>query len=337
MTRKIRFHLALLVLASGFALRALTRTDTPLAQGAAEIWGGKPEQIERLEFENDKRHVIVEFHSDAHGRYAIGSVERGVAQSPADPHAAAGDAGAPPLAVAPRETVRFVAVKDLNELVEKLAPLRANRDLGPVPSERLSDYGLDGEKLPKLQVKIGGAQHELWFGSATPGGGDVYAFTADRTRAIAVPADLLHDLEAAETRLLERSLHGFEADTATRVVIHAGEATRELVRSSESATFWTDPATPAGKDETASNWMKNFDRLRVNEYVEPSAELKPLLRAEYFDTKGTLLGFAEFATREQPGKAKPDFLVRSEYTRWWGKVQASAAEPIAQDLASIVK
>jgi hypothetical protein len=338
-TRSIGFHSAILALAGLVAVRALTHTDAPLAAGAAEIWSGKPDQIERLEFENDRRHVVIEFKSDERGRYAVGTVERTTDPAPNKAEAGDGDAGAapPPPALATRETLRFVGVKDLNEFVAKLAPLRATRDLGAVATDRAKEYGLDGATLPKLTVQIAGASHQLWFGGTAPGGGDVYAYTGDRQRALALPGNLLHDLEAAETKLIERNLHEFDVADATRVAIRVGAASRELTRSTESAAFWTDPGDPAGKDETASNWMKNFERLRVNEYVEPGPSVEPLFRAEYFGKQGKTLGFVEFARVTQDGKAKPDYLVRSEQTRWWGKVLSSSAEPVAQDLPSIVK
>jgi hypothetical protein len=352
-------HVAVLILSSAIAWRAFSHKPEVLPTGGAEVWSGNAADVSRLEFQNDKKHVVFTVASDAQGRYAVASVDKSSAPSAASVvKPGLGDAGAPgssgsnaPEAAAKepavKETATFVAGKDFADLVEKLAKLRATRDLGKVATNQLAEYGLEREKLPVLRLQQGTTQRELVVGGSTPGGSDIYVATPDKSRVFVVPGNLVHDLESAESRLMERNLHTFDDQDVARVSVKSGQQSRELVRSTETGSFWTDVGNAAGKDETASNWMKNLQRLRVNEYVSAEVEAKALFSVSYLDKLGKNLGRLEFAVRPKKSEAGPlqvasgpeklEYLVRSEQTRWWGKVLTSAGEPLAQDLASVVK
>jgi hypothetical protein len=280
---------------------------------------------------------VLEAKSDAVGAYFIGQVEREKPAEPeeADPHAPP-DAPPPSVAeLAERETVRFVAVQEANELLESLAPLKAIRGLGMLDDSKLADFGFDEETPAKLTLSIGGQMHELVIGESTPGGGDTYA-RLPNGEAFVLDGQLVRNISSGDTRLLERKLRSWEDEETKSVKVVSADSSRELART-EQKSFWADPKTADQKDETASNWMDKFERLRITEYIEnPEPAPTPLFEVEYFGAQGKRLG--RISVARVPGKEadKPDFLARSEHTRWWGKVLRSNAEQLAQDLSALL-
>ncbi|HEX6764464.1 MAG TPA: DUF4340 domain-containing protein [Polyangiaceae bacterium] len=296
-----------------------------------EVWGGSPDSLESIRFESPQRTVVLEPKKDAEGRYYVARVEKQDGAAAAMP-----DAGASPPAPGKKTTERFIGVKTAEDLAKQLAPLMAMRKIGPIEPKRAEEFGLDKPE-GTLKVKIRGAEHSLVFGGTTPGGQERYA--KDGTGAVyAVSGDIMQNLSGAESRLLERDLHGFQELDVTRVRISARGKSREISAIPEKKGGWADPSNPTKPDETAGNWMSKLDRLHVLEYVESlNPPLRPdqvMLRVEYF--AGTKpLGYLELY--KVPGEKSSDYLVKSERTRWLAKVLTSAAEQVDQDLGSVVK
>lgn len=101
---------------------------------------------------------------------------------------------------------------------------------------------------------------------------------------------------------------------------------------------WADAATPTTLDETAGNWMSKLERLRISVCQSPG-ELAPearVVKVELSGKGGRKLGFLELY--KAPGEGgKPRFLVKTEHTRWYAEVIASAAEQVEEDLGSVYK
>jgi Domain of unknown function (DUF4340) len=380
MIRSLGIHLGLLALATAFAARAWLVEDKPEQGSKVEIWGGSPDSIQSIEYTDKKRRVVLHASKDEQGRYFVADVTREAApgEYDSDPHGSphkypdappdhgappgqaaegqapdgqppdgqGGAAGAEPKADAPAEpppmkTERFIAVKEVGKLTERFAPLLALRSLGKVEPARYAEFGFDADEPARIKLQLGSGTRELLLGGKTPGGQDVYVRTVDGEQAYVVDGNIARDLETAESRLMERALHAWESDDALKVKITLGEQARELGRSPEKKSFWSDPNTLEEKDETATNWMTKLERLRVIEYfekVEPPPE--PVLHVEYYSEKGKLLGRLELATKPpEAGKpdAKPEYLVRTEHTRWWGQVVQSTGEQLAQDATGVVQ
>ena len=110
---------------------------------------------------------------------------------------------------------------------------------------------------------------------------------------------------------------------------------------SDKRDAWADAASPSKLDETAGNWIDKLQRLRVMSYVEkPTPQPSPadlVMQVDYSDGSHDKLGHLELY--RVPGKdgKKPDYLARTEYTRWYAKVLESSAEQVDQDLGSILK
>jgi hypothetical protein len=123
-----------------------------------------------------------------------------------------------------------------------------------------------------------------------------------------------------------------------RVRISRAGKTREIVRVAEKQEAWADAATPAKPNETLVNWMSKLDRVRTLEFVPkpapPPTPDQAVVRVEYFAGSKSL-GF--FELYKVAGEKGPEYLARTEYSRWFVKVANSAAEQLDQDLAALLK
>jgi hypothetical protein len=299
-----------------------------------EVWGGSPDALEMIRYDSPKRTVVIEPKKDAEGRYYVAKVEKEEGGAHDEETV---DAGAPAPTPGKRTTLRFIGVKTADELAKQLAPLMAFRRIGTIEPKRAEEFGLD-KPDGTLKVKIRGVEHSLVIGGTTPGGQERYAKEVSSGTVYAVTGDIAQNMIGAESRLLERDLHGFDAGDVTRVRVSKGQKSRDITALPEKKGGWADPANPTKLDETAGNWMSKLERLHVVEYVEtPNPPLRPqdaVLRAEYFSGSKTL-GFVELY--KVPGEKGSDYLVRSERIRWSAKVLTSAAEQVDQDASSVLK
>ena len=332
--RGLFVHVGLFVLASASAVAVWTRDEQPkaLVQTEATVWSGRPADVAKVVFEGKNRKVSLESKSDKLGAYYLGVLEREATPPPAPP-----DAGAPSPAPASKTKTEFVSVGVAQKLVESLAPLKALRALGRIPDDRAAEFGL-AEPDGTLTVTIGGAERKLVLGGTTPGGGDRYVREPQTGETYVIDGSAVRDLDTAESRLVERELHGWKEAEVSTAELSAGGKKRQVVRGGpEGKRFWADPAAADQKDETAANFMAKLDRLRPTDYVmsEPAGK-QDVLRVEY--AASSSLGFLELVRVPAADPAgKPDYFVRTERTRLYAKVPAQTAEQVEQDLGSILK
>ncbi len=330
-------HGGVLALAAALALGVFTKEDEAKKPAAAqvEVWNGNIDALESVSFESPTRKVRLEAKKDEQGRYYIGSVDKDETKPP--PGHPPVDGATPPPGETKHETMRFLGVKAADEYATKLAPLMALRMVGKVEGNRAEEFGLDKPE-GTLKVKVGGREHALTIGAATPGGSERYAKLQENGAVYAVPGDVAQGMLFAESRLIERDLHKFADTEPTKVRISKGGKSREVVRLSDKKDGWADAATPTKLDETIGNYMIKVNRLRVNDYVEkPAAPIKPedaVLRVDYF-AGNKAVGFLELF--KVPGDKGSDYLARSEQARWYVKVLGSAAEQVEQDLPGLLK
>jgi hypothetical protein len=333
------FHLVLLGVAGGLALRVVTRGEKPaVAAEQVQVWGSRPADVKSVSYEStqaaEKSRFNLEVRKDSRGRWYIGSMQK--------TKAGLGDAGAPvslPDKPEPKqETTKFVSVKEGEKLLEQLAPLMAMRNLGKVQPPKLVDFGLDKPE-GTLRVVFDNKERSLVIGGLTPNGSDRYARTPDTGEIYAVSGDLVRSLMYADSRLLERDLHDFEEGEVTRIKIIRGKASREVVPMPEKQAGWADAKTPNKLDETAGNWISKVSRVNATQYMEqPGVPVLPeyqVVKLEYFNDSKPI-GFLELIKIPE-NKSNAGYLVKTEHTRWWAQVLKSTAEQIEQDLNSVVK
>lgn len=344
--RSIGLHAFLFVLACVLGLKAWTTENEPNKKPvAAELWSARPTDLAKVEFRTDKKVVTLEPKEDAAGRYYVGAIE--TLATPPKPAASAADAGPPdPHAHAeppaePPGTKRFISLDKGDELVKGLSTLKALRVMGKLPPERFAEFGFDKTDSGTLEVTVSGKKHSLVLGDKTPGGSDRYVRDPESGEAYVIAGSIANDLASADNRLVEREFHDFGDEKIAKVVLKAGDATREIVRHKEEKDFWARPDSPDSKDETVSNWMTKVDRLKITNYVDaPEPPIKPedqVVRIEYFNDRGKSLGFLELVRRPAAdAKERPEYIARSERSRWYATVLRSSAEQIDQDLNSVI-
>ena len=303
-----------------------------------EVWGGSPESIEMIRFDSPQRTVVIEPKKDAEGRYYVTRVEKEEGGAPDATLSAAHGARRRPLR-RPASARRCVSSGSRRPRSSRSSSRRlmAFRRIGPIEPKRAEEFGLDKPE-GTLKVKIRGVEHSLVIGGTTPGGQERYAKEGSSGAVYAVTGDIAQNMIGAESRLLERDLHGFEMVDVTRVRVTKAQKSREIAALPEKKGGWADPANPTKLDETAGNWMTKLERLHVVEYVEtPNPPLRPqdaVLRVEYL-AGSKPLGFLELY--KVPGEKGSDYLVKSERIRWAAKVLTSAAEQVDQDASSVLK
>jgi len=355
--RSIGLHVFLFVGASVLGLRAWTSEgETTKKAVAAELWPGRLADLQRIEFRTDKKVLTLEPKEDEGGRYYVGLME--TVTTAEKPKSTGADAGAPvghgqdphgqdphghgepaPPTAEDSAPKRFISLTKGKELAESLANLKASRALGKIPPERLEEFGFDKADHGTLKVVVLGKEHTLALGEKTPGGSDRYVRNPETGEGYVIAGSIANDLTSADNRLVEREFHDFGEEKVAKVVLKTAAASREIVRLEKD--FWARPESPDTKDETVSNWMTKVDRLRVTNYVEtlepaPKPE-EQVVRVEYLNDRGRLLGFLDVIRRPAAdSKDRPEYVARSERTRWHATVLRSTAEQIDQDLSSVM-
>jgi hypothetical protein len=337
--KPLLLHVGALVVASAAALAIWTKDDSvskEVAAASVEVWEGEPDALEVISFEATNRKVRLEAKKDEQGRYYVASVEKETSKSPPRHPAVDGGPAEPAELQKVRETQRFIAVKQAEELVKKLAPLSAMRTVGKIEGNRAEEFGLD-KPDGTLKVKIAGKEHALLIGGST-GGQERYAKLLSTGVVYAVPGDIAQSMLSAESKLIERELHAFQEGDVSRVKISKSGKSREASRPPEKKDGWADPQNPGKLDETIGNYMTKVGRLKVSEYVEkPAAPIRPedmVVRIDYYDGSRAV-GFVE--VYKVAGEKGSEFLARTEHGRWYVKVPSTAAEQLEQDLSGILK
>jgi hypothetical protein len=333
--KALYIHAGVLVVASVLGLAAWSKEapdGSEMTSDRVEVWSGSPDSFESARFEAPNRNVRIEAKKDSQGRYYVVEVDREEGAKPASDKPDAG------MSAAPKNTSqRFIGVKTAEDFVKQVAPLLAMRKVGAVEPKRAEEFGLDKPE-GTLKVKIRGVEHALVIGGTTPGGSERYARESKSGVVYAIPGDLAQSMLGAESRLLERDLHGFDVLDVTRVRVSKRGKSRDVSALAEKKGGWADPANPGKPDETMGNWMSKVDRLHVQEYVEaPKSPLRPedaVVRIEYF-AGAKPLGYLElYKVANGPTS---EYFVKSERTRWAAKVLTSAGEQVDQDLGSVLK
>lgn len=326
-------HLTLLGVAIGASIFVWTRDKTPVASSAnVTVWNARAADVQKVVLEAKDKKVSLEARKDAQGRWFLGT-QSGTSSTPT-------------------QTLTFAAVGQADKLAEALAPLKALREVGVVGDDRAAEFGLK-EPDGSLAATIAGKERKLTLGARTPGGADRYVKDDASNVVYVVKGEVTRDLEAGESALGERELHGFkDADIESlkisargkaRTVLHAGGS-----GGPEAKRIWADPADPEKADETVTNWIAKLDRLRPTEYLasEPRGA-EPVARVDYVAraVSGAFVEIVKLPTAAPAGGAadasapgpKAEYFLRSERTRLWAKVHASVAEQVEQDLPSIVR
>jgi hypothetical protein len=289
------------------------------------VWRAEADQVRSIILDTPERHVAIEPKRDAAGSYAVVAIENHAKSEPSD-------AGAPTKST--NQTKRFVSVDAAEKVREGLARFKALRTIGKVEANRAADFGLDKPE-GTLVVDMTSGQRRLTIGSSTPGGGNYYVRDEQSQLVQVAVGEPIATLLYADSRMLERDLHGFKTDDVQRIGLRAGGRLRQFVRVANKPNHWADAANAAKEDETASNWLTKLSQLRVVTYEENfQTAPTPIVRVEYGDAKNNL-GFVELF-KVAGANDSSRYVVRSERSRWYAEVIKSQAEQLEHDTPLVV-
>jgi hypothetical protein len=226
-------------------------------------------------------------------------------------------------------------------LFERFTPLRATRALGTLDANQLKEFGLDTAKKA-VEVSWRGGKRRFAIVPAPPGGSDPYVKDQQDGRVYIVNRQILSDLQAAQTNLLERRFHGFFLEDIDRVVVTAGDKKRELVASRQDEGLpgirLASADKPTEFDQTARNWHDRVWNLFPSEVlgkdeVPPPSKPVVAIRVDY-SSRGRPLGWIEIAKAGAPpasgGAPSSEVYARSEFTAGWMRLPADGASLISE-------
>ncbi|TSC34006.1 hypothetical protein [Corallococcus sp. Z5C101001] len=268
-------------------------------------------------------------HAHANAGTLEGATETGDhAHANAGPPASAAAAGAFSAPVPPPRELRGndVALK----LFSRLAPLRAQRDLGVMDATKLGEIGLASTERG-LTLTLDGTPKSFRLAAPVSGWGAPYLQRVSDGRVFLLGPSLLPDLEAASSRLVDRRMHTFDVDGFDRVIISAGSTSRAFLASGKppGAVQLTPVSAPGTPDEFARNWHDRLWRLTPVELLgrgesPPGLPSAPAFRVEYQRGDKPV---GELAMAKAPDGS---WYARTEFTPGWTRM-GGGLEPLAEE------
>ena len=229
------------------------------------------------------------------------------------------------------DTLEYPAGAPGRVLVGRLAALGVIRELGELPPEMAARFGLE-DAAERIEVRFVDEERLLLVGDSAFGGQDRYAVEPETGEGYVIGGDITRSLAIGEGALRERWLHHFlDDEVATVRIAVPGGGMREMARTEEGA--WTEPDSDA-PDANFANFMQRVDQLAIGGYgAEPGPGARPLLRVDYLDEAGELLGFVELL--HDDAADRDPYYIRSETTRIVAFAVASLAERVEQGLGEV--
>jgi hypothetical protein len=332
MTRSVTQHAVLLAVA--LAAAALTWTaeeEDPTSRETISVWDRSADEITGIAYRSGPDSVDVERRGTGEEAYLWGR-QTSLAPPTIPPSPDDSADAAPPPAVT--QVDEYPVGDSGPEVMDRLARLRALRDLGAADSTKKADYGLAGME-PSLTVRFDdGTARTLVFGEAIVGGGALYALDVEEDHIYVLSADLLSPFVGGAGALRLQRFQDFQAEQVASVTVRAGTAVRTMnARRAENPprTVWVFPGEDR-QDVAFGLFMTQLDQLWVTRYTPDVAEaaLEPIARADYVDARGRALGYIEiFRARTPEGTT---YYMRTPRTVVLGEVYPTQGERIEQDV-----
>lgn len=339
--RGVLVYAGLLVLALGGAYVAWTHEDERDLSESVVVLDAEADDITSITYETDRFTLTLVPKEDEFGTYLWGETkpkaeaadeekEKTEPEMP-DPH------GAPP---PPKiEAAAFKAGLAGDDMLEKLAPFTAKRELEGITSEKLEELGLD-DPDGVLTISRDGRESETFeIGGNVYGGSNVYVREPGNGKVYVVDAKLVRSLEAGERGFSDRRLFGASLQDVEAIEVRVGESSATFEQRNPddpSASYWS----AAGSDEkspVAGAWLDKVLRLHATQYVPASQEPKNLEEAYSFVVRPrsgeptTVVLYRAWSEGDQGGEDR--WFARSEHTR--GLVEVGRADEASETAASV--
>ncbi len=230
--------------------------------------------------------------------------------------------------------------ENAGKLFDRFAPLRATRALGTQPPAKLKELGLE-KPTKHLNITAKGTTTKFVIGSSLYAVSDPYVQSEVDSQVYVLGRSILSDLDAAASRLVDRSLHKFKASEYDAVSVSADGKRRDLmVEGDTPANTKLVSAKTHQADVLAKNWHDKVWSLYVMEPlgkgelpVDGEPQIK--LRVDYQLHKKAV-GFVEVA-KSTPAQATSSatpaaatYYARTEHTAGWIKIAPSADDLIKE-------
>jgi hypothetical protein len=349
--KSVAVHGALLMAALLTAFVTWTANDRPAADDAAiVVWDRGANDVASLAFQNGPRMVELERRGTGDQAHIWGkeTIPEPAAPPPVPPvdttaaDTAAADTAAAVATPAPPavRTEEFPAGGRTDEVFEKLAAMRAVRDLGDADDAKRKAYGLDKQDM-KLTVRFRDREERVFIvGNTVVGGTDRYALDTESDHIYVLGADLLQPLESGSSALRLAEYQSFEPNRVSAVAVRAAGVDRRMERRSAASPtqiVWAEPGSDQ-PDQAFSNFMEQLQQLWVSRFAPEikTDALDSVLRIQYFDDDGDTLGFLElFRSRGAPETRK--YYMQTPRTMVPGEIYTPLGERIEQDAATLLR
>lgn len=216
------------------------------------------------------------------------------------------------------------------KLFSRLAPLRAQRDLGVMDATKLGEIGLANTERG-LTLTLDGTPKSFRLAAPVSGWGAPYLQRVSDGRVFLLGPSLLPDLEAASSRLVDRRMHTFDVDGFDRVVISTGATSRAFIANGKppGAVQLSPVDAPGTPDDFARNWHDRLWRLTPVELLgrgesPPGLPSTPAFRVEYQRGDKPV---GELAMAKAPDGS---WYARTEFTPGWTRM-GGGLEPLAEE------
>jgi hypothetical protein len=332
-------HLAALVIAGICAYFVFSGGKEETEKGKV-ILDVEPDQLERLAFDTGKKQVVVA--SRKGGGFSMTITEQ-IHKPEVKPKEAKAEGGKEEKEPAPKVTTEtqvtsYRASQEFEKTLQRLLPLRAERDLGKVDAKKLSQFGMV-EAGRTLIVEARSQKVTYLIGSQTYGGATTYVQEQPEGPVYLISSTLIRSLDVRATRYLERRLVGVDKQDVERIAVGTLTANREFLQQKreKQASAWVPADSPETANDLFTNWVDRVFRLGATEYLaeDPAPPPRPVFKLLYFRGSKKLDELELASTEAEEGKR--DFFARSAFTGGWVKLKRQDAEAVAADLGTVLE
>ena len=333
-------HLAALVIAAACAYFVFSAGKEKAEKGKV-ILDIEPDQLDRLAFDTGKKQVVAVSRKGGGFTMTVTEQIHKPVAKPKKEEKAAGDVKekAPAAKMVTETTLNsYRASQEFEKALERLLPLRAERDLGVVDEKKLLQFGMV-EAGRTLIVEAQRQKVTYLIGSQTYGGATTYIQQQPDGPVYLISSTLIRSLDVRATRYLERRLVGVDRKDVERVAVGTLTASREFMQQKreKKRSVWVPADSPDSTNDLFTNWVDRVFRLGATEYLaqDPVPPPRPEFKLIYF--RGSKkLDQLELASAEAEA-GKRDFFARSAFTGGWVKLRRQDAEAVVNDLGTVLE
>lgn len=240
-------------------------------------------------------------------------------------------------------TSKFIASERFSDYLIQLGKFPAQRELGDVPADRLTDFGLMEKKG---SLKIFNSKEEIMaefaIGKQPYGARSYYVSRNLDGKVLLVGADLIDDLAKPEAKFFERNITKIEFSELREVKFSINGKERRFVRmpqGQDSGIQWADEAAPTQAIPALSLWLEKMGEVRAAAYADDQLSarlsgLEPSLEVIVIDSKSRT---EKIEIRTVSNKEQTEYYLITSYLGWPVKVASARAENLLKDLPQILQ